>query len=183
MSTHSEHLAENIKQLRAVRGLSQAQMAKLVGIPRTTWGHLESYGANPTLDVLLRVAGALHVRLEELLAPVRRPVRMVRAAELPSRRRGEVTIRSLLPESIAEMDLERMVFPPRARLVGVPHTEGTREYLTCERGQVELVVDGNTFHLEVGDVAVFRGDQKHQYLNPGSVEAVAYSVLSFLSTS
>ncbi len=157
-------------------------MAKLVGL-HPTWGHLQSYDANPTLDVLLRVANALHVRVEELLAPARRPVSHVFAAELPTRRRGDVTIRSLLPDSIAEMDLERMVFPPRARLVGVPHTEGAREYLTCERGQVELVVDGKTFRLEVGDVAVFRGDQKHQYVNPGSVEAVAYSVISFLPTS
>ena len=182
MSTQSEHLAENIKQLRTVRGLSQAQMAKLVGIPRTTWGHLESYGANPTLDVLLRVANALNVRLEELLAPVRRPVRLVRATELPVRKRGEVSIRSLLPESIAEMDLERMVLPGGARLVGVPHTEGAREYLTCERGQIELVVNGTAFRLEVGDVAVFRGDQKHQYFNPGSTEAIAYSVISFTRT-
>jgi transcriptional regulator with XRE-family HTH domain len=183
MSERSEYLAENIKRLRTVRGLSQAQMAKLVGIPRTTWGHLESSGANPTLEVLLQVSEALHVRLEELIAPTRRPIRLVRAGELPSRKRGEVTIRSLLPDTIAEMDLERMVLPPRARLVGVPHTEGAREYLTCERGQVELVVEGNVFRLEVGDVAVFRGDQKHQYFNPGAAEAIAYSVISFLSTS
>ena len=66
--------------------------------------------------------------------------------------------------------------------MGVPHTTGAREYLTCERGQVELVVDGTTFRLEVGDVAVFRGDQKHQYVNPANVEAIAYSVISFLGS-
>ncbi len=72
-----------------------------------------------------------------------------------------------------------MFFAPGARMTGVPHTEGTREYLTCERGQVELVVAGERWLLEAGDVVVFRGNQKHQYFNPGRLEAVAYSVLAF----
>ena len=64
-------------------------------------------------------------------------------------------------------------------MVGVPHTDGTREYLTCERGTVELTVAGSTWRLEPGDVVAFRGNQKHQYFNPGDGEAIAYSVLAF----
>jgi quercetin dioxygenase-like cupin family protein len=64
-------------------------------------------------------------------------------------------------------------------MAGVPHTAGTREYLTCERGRVELAAGGATFVLEPGDVVVFRGDQKHGYRNPGAVEAIAYSVVAF----
>ena len=62
---------------------------------------------------------------------------------------------------------------------GVPHTPGTREYLTVERGQVELSVGGEQFLLEQGDVVMFRGDQRHGYRNPGAKESVAYSVIAF----
>jgi quercetin dioxygenase-like cupin family protein len=62
---------------------------------------------------------------------------------------------------------------------GVPHGPGTREYLTCERGQVELTVAGAAYRLEPGDVVVFRGDQRHGYRNPGTTAAVAYSVIAF----
>ena len=72
-----------------------------------------------------------------------------------------------------------MELPPRGAMAGVPHTAGTREYLTCERGRIELSVGGATFLLDPGDVVVFRGDQKHGYRNPGAVEAVAYSVVAF----
>jgi len=65
------HLAANVKQLRDARGATQQQMAKLAGIPRATWSNLESGSANPTLSVLHRVAGALQVSLEELLAAPR----------------------------------------------------------------------------------------------------------------
>ena len=52
-------------------------------------------------------------------------------------------------------------------MAGVPHTPGTREYLTCERGTVELAVAGERYTLAEGDVVIFRGDQRHGYHNPG----------------
>src|SRR5436189_294248 len=64
-----------------------------------------------------------------------------------------------------------------AKMAGVPHTPGTREYLTCETGELLLVVSGEKFVVGVGDVAVFRGDQKHSYANNGARVAVGYSVV------
>ena len=175
----SDHLADNIKALRTARGLSQQQIARAAGVPRATWTHLESGAANPTLTVLVKVATALQVRVDELLAAPRQPARLIRADELPSRQRGDVAIRKLLPEPLPGLDLERMVLPPGARMAGVPHTPGTREYLTCERGSVELAVAGERYTLREGDVVTFRGDQRHGYHNPGPHTAVAYSAIAF----
>jgi len=179
MSGEHDHLADNIKALRETRGLSQQQIAKAAGIPRATWTHLESGAANPTLAVLVKVANALQVRLDELLAPPRQPARFLKASELPTRNRGQVAIRKLLPEPLPGLDLERMVLPPGARMAGVPHTPGTREYLTCERGTVELAVAGERYTLAEGDVVSFRGDQRHGYHNPGTTTSVAYSAIAF----
>lgn len=176
----TDHLAANVRAIREARGLSQQQIAKLAGVPRATWSHLESGAANPTLSVLTRVADALQVRLDELLASPRSPVRHLRAIDLPTRQRGSVRIRKLLPEPLPGLDLERLALPPGARMAGVPHAPGTREYLACERGVVELVAGGETFRLDVGDVVVFRGDQRHGYHNPGRDDAVAYSVIAFV---
>jgi XRE family transcriptional regulator, regulator of sulfur utilization len=173
------NLGRNVRAMRERRGLSQAQLAKLAGVPRATWTHLESGEANPTLAVLIKAANALHVRLEELLTRSHGDVEFVPAAALPTRTRGAVTLRKLLPESLAGLDLERMVFPVGGQLTGVPHTEGTREYLTCEKGVLQLTVAGEQHRLTPGDVVRFRGDQKHQYANLGSGEAVAYSVIAF----
>src|SRR5882672_3097374 len=91
MPTTTEHLADNIKGIRETRGLSQQQISKIAGIPRATWTHLESGAGNPTLAVLIKVANALQVRLDELLAAPRLPARHLRADELPVRQRGDVT--------------------------------------------------------------------------------------------
>lgn len=179
MSGEHDHLADNIKAIREARGLSQQQIAKAAGIPRATWTNLESGAANPTLAVLIKVANALQIRVDELLAAPRQPARHLRAAELPVRVKGQVSVRRLLPESLPGLDLERMSLPPGARMAGVPHTPGTREYLTCERGTVELAVSGERYTLSEGDVVTFRGDQRHSYHNPGSALAIAYSVIAF----
>lgn len=183
MDNEPDRLANNVKALREARGLSQQQIAKIAGVPRATWTHLESGAANPTLAVLIKVANALQVRLDELLAAARQPARHLRADELPSRQKGAVAIRKLLPEPLPGLDLERMVLPPGARMAGVPHTPGTREYLTCERGSVELAVAGERYTLGEGDVVTFRGDQRHAYHNPGTSTAVAYSAIAFAPVS
>jgi transcriptional regulator with XRE-family HTH domain len=179
MSGEHDHLADNIKAVREARGLSQQQIAKAAGIPRATWTNLESGSANPTLAVLIKVANALQVRVDELLAAPRTQARHLKAADLVTRLKTGVTVRKLLPESLPGLDLERMSLPAGARMSGVPHTPGTREYLTCERGTVELHVSGEKYVLAEGDVVTFRGDQRHAYHNPGKEPAVAYSVIAF----
>jgi transcriptional regulator with XRE-family HTH domain len=173
----SSRLAGNIRQLRQARGLTQLQMAKLSELPRATWANLESGAANPTLSVLHAVAVALQVSLEELVAKPRSEARLYPKGSLPSRKRGAVNVSSLLPDNVPGMLLERMHLPPGERLVGVPHTPGTREYFTAEVGEIELVASGETYSLSPGDVLVFRGDQRHSYRNPGKRDAIGYSVV------
>ena len=175
-----KNLGENIRRLREAHGLSQQRMAEMSGIPRPTWASLESGAANPTLAVLSKAAVALQVSIEELVGAPRTEVKHYLAADIRERKRQGVTVRPLVPESIAGLEITRMQLDPGGRMIGVPHTNGTREYLTCERGQIELIVSGEHWVLNTGDMIVFRGDQRHSYLNADPVhESVAISVVCF----
>jgi transcriptional regulator with XRE-family HTH domain len=177
MSDLAAHLGRNLKQLRDARGLTQSQLAKLSEMPRATLTHLESGGANPTLAVLHKVAAALQVSIEELLSTPRASSRFYPRGTLPTRTRPQAILRKLLPDPIAGMEIDRLEIAPRGRMPGVPHTPGTREYLTCEAGQIDLFVAGEQWHLAPGDVVVFRGDQRHSYGNPTARPSVGYSVV------
>jgi transcriptional regulator with XRE-family HTH domain len=170
-------LALNIKQLRESRGLTQEHMARLAGMPRATWGHLESGAGNPTLAVLDKVATALQVPLEELTAAPRSSGRLYPKGSLPARRQGDGLVRKLLPDPIPGMLIDRMEIGLGGRIPGVPHMPGTREYLICESGEIRLAVAGEQWTLGPGDVVVFRGDQRHSYTNAASRTAVGYSVV------
>jgi transcriptional regulator with XRE-family HTH domain len=176
----SANLAHNLRRLREARGLSQQQLARLAGLPRPTWGNLESGGANPTLAVLKRAAAALQVSVEELIGPPRTSARLYAAAELRERRRPGARVRPLLPESVPGLEISRMELAPGGHLAGIPHTPGTREYLSCETGRIELVASGERYALGPGDCLVFRGDQRHGYRNlEASRPSVAVSVVCF----
>ena len=157
--------------------MTQQASAALARLPRATWANLESGAANPTLGVLDRVAHAFQVTLEELVSTPKAACAFYPRAELAVQRRGEAVIRKLLPDPIPGVELDRFELPPGVRMVGVPHTPGTREYLTCESGSLELVAAGEHWTLAPGDVVVFRGDQRHSYANRGRIVAIAYSVV------
>lgn len=173
----SGRLAANLRALRDGRGLTQAQLARLCALPRQTLANLESGAANPTLAVLHRVAVALQVPLEELIAAPRTGTAVHRRASLPVKTRGDATVRKLLPERIRGAEIDRIELPPGGRMVGVPHTPGTREFLSCERGALVLTASGESHTLDEGDVIAFRGDQRHAYANPGRTVAVGWSVV------
>lgn len=177
----ASNLGRNLRQLRELRRLTQHQLATAAGVPRATVANLETGSANPTLGVLLAVAEGLGVTVQELIGPPRAGARLYRSDDLPQRQRGGVTVRKLLPDALPGVVLERLALPSGGRMIGVPHTAGTREYLVCEQGVVTLTAAGETTRLEPGDVLVFRGDQRHSYHNPEDSPAVAYSALILVS--
>ena len=173
----ADRLARNIRALREARNATQAELAKLAGLPRATWGNLESGAGNPTLAVLDKVASALSVPIEELTAAPRAAGRLYAKDALRVRRQGDGSIRQLLPDPIPGVLIDHMELPPGGRIPGVPHMPGTREYFTCERGCVVVAVAGTQWTVGPGDVLVFRGDQRHSYRNAGRETAVGYSVV------
>jgi transcriptional regulator with XRE-family HTH domain len=54
-------LAANVRELRMQRGLSQERLALEADVDRTLVSKIERVIANPTLDVLARLAAALEV--------------------------------------------------------------------------------------------------------------------------
>jgi transcriptional regulator with XRE-family HTH domain len=167
-----QHLARNLISLRHARTLTQEALAAAAALPRSTIANLESGEANPSLAVLVKVATALDVPIDELLAPPRAKVRKWSVEDIGSRQRGHgIAERPLVPEPMPDGLLYVMDFAPSARLRGTPHLPGTREYFTCLEGRVEIVVAGQLHDLNAGDVLAFPGNTPHSYHNPDARRA------------
>lgn len=181
MSTPAElsaNLSRNLRHLRELRRITQAQLAQASGVPRGTIAALEAGDANPTLAVLAQLAQGLQVNLSELLGPPRDFGRLYKAGTLPTRETRGVTFQQVMPDPLPGLTIERMCFPPRSRVTGIPHTAGSREYLCCEQGRVVLTTETHRWELEAGDVVVYRGDQSHGYHNPHPEPAVVLTVIA-----
>jgi transcriptional regulator with XRE-family HTH domain len=165
-SPAATHLARNLVNLRRTRGLTQDMLARDAGVPRSTIANLESGEGNPSLAVLVKVAQALAVPIDELLASPRAMVRQWSADEIAMRTKGRgVDIRPLVPEPVPDSQMEVMDFAPGAIMGGTPHLPGTREFFTCLAGRVKITVAGDAFELGTGDVLAFPGNLPHSYQN------------------
>ena len=171
------HLCRNVALLRLARGLTQQQLGALAGVPRATITKIEAGSPNPTLATTVRLAAALRVSLDELVAAPVAEDRLFPAGTLPARTRGGVELRPLLPHPIGGLVVERMALAPRAGMKGAPHAIGSREYLACESGRVKLTTPSRSWVLGPGDVVFYRGDQPHGYTNPDDAPGVAYTVV------
>ena len=175
------HLARNLASLRHARGLTQEALAKAAAVPRSTIANLESGVGNPSLTVLVKVANALAVPLDELTAAPRAKVRRWASADVSTQTHGRgVTIRALVPEPVPEELLTLMDFAPGASMRGTPHLPGTREFFTCLDGRVLVSVAGERYELGAGDVLAFPGNLAHSYQNADALRpARGVSVVVF----
>ena len=162
----ASHLARNLTSLRHARGLTQAQLARGTTLPSSTIANLESGAGNPSLAVLVKVAAALAVPIDELLAAPRALVRHWPADEVAARSKGRgVQVRDLVPEPVPDEMMELMDFEPGAVMGGTPHLPGTREFFSCLDGRVHLMVAGDRYLLSAGEVLAFPGNLPHSYQN------------------
>ncbi|REK75844.1 helix-turn-helix domain-containing protein [Paenibacillus paeoniae] len=67
MSDIGRLVGENIRALRRAKGLSQEQLALRADINASYMGQVERGDKNPTIDVLNRIAAALHTPLETIV--------------------------------------------------------------------------------------------------------------------
>lgn len=61
------YLAENLRYLRKLKGLTQAEIPAQLNIPRTTWASYEAAQASPQNDVLVRIADFFNVSVDDIL--------------------------------------------------------------------------------------------------------------------
>ena len=79
----------------------------------------------------------------------------------------------------------RRVYPlfalalPRGALRSAAHFEGTREFLTVEKGRVRVESGGDADELDKGDSATYRADVPHAIVNLGKTEAMLFLVVIY----
>jgi len=180
----SRHLGTRVKHLRANRGWSLEALAAASGVSRSMLSQIEREQANPTLAVTLRIARAFGFTLGELLQlpDAASAVTVIRADDHAYHYRSDkdCRIRTLSP-----LNLEKDVEFYEIRLQGggalrsSSHFEGTREFLTVQKGRLRIESGNDAEELETGDSASYRADVSHALINSGKKEAVAFLIVVY----
>ncbi|MBI2392843.1 MAG: ImmA/IrrE family metallo-endopeptidase [Deltaproteobacteria bacterium] len=138
-------LSGNLRRIRSAKNLSQAQVADAAGLSRVGYRNVESGASAPRVDTLMRVAEALGVRLDQLLAPVRTLTAVRFRAEKKMTTRGELLadVAGWLDdynqlEALLETEAKFAFAPVRKKLLGVARAERPRKAAELARQAVKL---------------------------------------------
>jgi transcriptional regulator with XRE-family HTH domain len=180
----SRHLGERVNQLRTAREWSLDRLAAASGVSKSMLSQIERQQTNPTLAVTLRIAQAFGLSLADLVESpaISSAIQVIRAEDRTYHYRSDrlVRIRTLSPLNL-EKDVEfyEVQLQPKGTLRSAAHFQGTREFVTVERGTVKLQAGRDTEVLEPGDSANYQADIEHALVNIGSQEAVVFLVVIY----
>jgi transcriptional regulator with XRE-family HTH domain len=156
----------NLRRLRLARGLSLVELGRLSGLAKGTLTQLEAGRANPTIETLHALAGALGAGLPDLVAdPPAVETEVVRAHEglVTSGRimSGRLVNRSDLGTMVAE--LFDMALSAGETHHAQPHAGGVVEQIFVLGGTLQVGPEGHEVVLDRGDHARFAADRPHVY--------------------
>lgn len=170
----SNLVGNNIREIRAKRKMTQQQLADRADIPRATLASMERDDSNPSLAAVYKVAVALDITIDDLLAVKDQRVAITRAKDMGRSESGDgvYSAISISPSSNAHFHQQIFYLEGDSIYHGKPHPPGSEEYLHILDGEVILDAAGEKAHLTKGDSACFRSNIQHSYQNPGDIQAV-----------
>jgi transcriptional regulator with XRE-family HTH domain len=179
-----QRLGSRVKHLRSGRGWSLDALAQASGVSRSMLSQIERDQANPTLAVTLRIARAFGLALGELLEMpgAASSMTVIRSDDHTYHYRSDqhCRIRTLSPLNL-EKDVEfyEIRLRPGGALRSAPHFEGTREFLTVEKGRIKVESAGDAEELNPGDSASYRADVAHAIINGGKGDAAVFLIVIY----
>ena len=175
------HFASRLKQLRAQRGWSLEALEKASGVSRSMLSQIERARANPTLGVTFRIARAFGMSIGELVETpgATSSINIIRSNDHAYHYRSDkhCVIRTLSPLNL-EKDVEfyEVQLAEGGELRSSAHFEGTREFITVQKGRIRIESAGDAEELDPSDSASYRADVPHAIVNIGRGAAVLFLV-------
>ena len=173
-------LGWRIKDLRTTQGISQTELARLVGVTPSTISQVESSLIFPSLPALLKIAEILNVEVSSFFkdpADQAQPFLFSPDAAVATRLgawpQDRAEVRRLIP-----LDVEGRLNPylielkPGESLPGHFFAHKGEEFGYLISGRVDVRIGNQNHHLEPGWVVYLRTETPSEWHNPGHAPAV-----------
>jgi transcriptional regulator with XRE-family HTH domain len=162
-----------LRQLRTQRNLTLTALSAETGISKSTLSRLESGQRKPSLELLLPIAHAHRLPLDELVGAPALGDPRVRLK--PRRRNGRVVVP--LTEQPRGMHAWKVFIPPEPGEPELRTHEG-HEWLYVLTGELRLLLPGRDLTLEAGEVVEFDTALPHWFGAAGDRPVEILSILS-----
>ncbi len=168
-------LGLRLKELRTKRGLSQTELAKLVGVTPSTISQVESNLIYPSLPALLKMAEVLSVEISSFFQDKTEqkkrfifPAAEAAEVKFPDLPAGAVVAKLLSP---VDFDLKAEPYlieiPPKEKLPSHFFIHKGEEIGYLLSGRLQVKLDKAAYSLRSGDVIYLTSEMPTEWKNPG----------------
>lgn len=168
---NSRAVGAHLRQLRAKNKLSLAQVAEAVGISVGFLSAMERSQMSGSVGTLRKLARFYKTNILDFFDANGTSSRQVRPAERKVLQAGSGVRMELLAWGNTVMEPHLFCIAPEAGS-GDPYTHEGEEFIYVLRGDLEITVDGEEYHLKTGDSFYFESATPHRWKNPGRKEAL-----------
>lgn len=175
-------LGKNLKEIRSKMGLTLSAASDLTGVSKTMLSQIERAESVPTLSVVWKIANGLKIRFETLITDKNNLYTVNNLGNMTpvATDKADVFIYNILPFS-PENGFEAFwgKFLPGCDYLSTGHLNGNFEYCFVIGGEIEIVVENDSYSLTQGDFISFDAKKVHRYINHGDTETTAHFILSY----
>ena len=177
-------IADRLAEHRKLNGLTLEELAQRASLTKSYLSKLERGLSSPTIATVLKLAEALKVTVDQLIAP-RRPeseILHVKAADrVPFSRSAEhhgYTYEAIATERADKSMMPFIMMPPFAIKDGPMSSHAGEELIFVVAGEMEVVFEDRTVRMAAGDSLYFNASIPHRSRSLGKTQAQALVVVS-----
>lgn len=174
-STEWFDLGKRLKEFRTKRGLSQTELAKLIGVTPSTISQVESNLIYPSLPALLKMAEVLAVELSSFFT---KSVDLTNRMIFPEGEAVEIKLPNFPEDNINAKLLTPVDFKPKAEpyLLEIQPKKSLPAHFFIHKGEeigyllsgkLQLKLEKSVYNVRSGDVIYFTSEIPSQWKNPG----------------
>lgn len=174
-STEWFDLGMSLKKFRTTRGLSQTELAKLVGVTSSNISQVESNLIYPSLPALLKMAEVLAVELSSFFT---KSVDLTNRMIFPEGEAVEIKLPNFPEGNINAKLLTPVDFKPKAEpyLLEIQPKKSLPAHFFIHKGEeigyllsgkLQLKLEKSVYNVRSGDVIYFTSEIPSQWKNPG----------------
>ncbi len=172
-------LGLRLKEFRTKRGLSQAELAKLVGVTASTISQVESNLIYPSLSALMKMAEVLSVDITSFFQDEREVRRRLifTPAEAVDVKLADLPEESVFAKLLSPVDIDLKAEPyiieiaPKKTLPAHFFFHKGEEIGYLLSGRLQVRVEKAVYSLRAGDVIYLTSEMPAQWRNPGPTVA------------
>ena len=177
----NEIIACNLKKLREERGLSLGQLAESAGVSKVILSQIEKGDANPTINTIWKITGALRLPYTSLLELLEVRAEHIRKRDISELVEDKYHIFNYYPKNQdRNFELYQIEVEPGCIHPSIGHSSNSFEYIMLLEGEMTITVNEKEYLLQKDDALYFDASVSHCYKNDGTVTAKAALLIQYL---